>query len=215
MTYGVQDIVQSVKIALDENKVSTALIEEGDIDTLTLDEIIKSKIEDAAKTVTLIAPHYMLEGGKTFGESIGWQSNVGYGRGYIFLPEDFLRLVCFQMSDWSYPVFEPITPDDPKYQQQFSRFPGIKGNPQRPVVAIVSNPDNLVLEFFSCQAGDSVYVKQAAYIPKPTITEENTIELSERLKPAIVYHIAYMVALSIGNADVATAMLNISKELLA
>ena len=221
MEFSITDIVTSVKVALDQNMNSEALITEGDIDTLSMEQIIRSKIEDAAKIVTSIAPHHLLDGGKTFGESIGWQSSVGYGRGYIFLPQDFLRLVCFQMSDWSYPVFTPITSDDPKYRQQFSRHAGIKGNPQRPVVAITpivsseSNPSNLMLEFFSCQAGSSVYVKQASYIPIPKILDDNTIDLCYKLKSAIVYYIAYMVASSIGNADVATAMLNNSKEFLA
>lgn len=214
MVYGITDIVTSVKVALDENRNSASLIKEGDIDTLAMEDIIESKIEDAARTITLHAPHHLLEGGKTFGESIGWESSVGYGRGYIYLPKDFLRLVCFQMSDWSYPIFAPITPDDPLYQRQFSRFPGVKGNPQQPVVAISTNPSDLILEFFSCTAGSSVYIKQASYIPIPKISN-GTIDISHKLQPAVIYYIAHLVALTLGDANMATSMLNISNELLA
>lgn len=213
MTFGITDIVTSVKVALDENRNSASLIEEGDIDTLAMEDIIKSKIEDAVRTITLHAPHHLLEGGKTFGENISWESSVGYGRGYIYLPKDFLRLVCFQMSDWSYPIFAPITTDDPLYQRQFSRFPGIKGNPQHPVVALTPNREDLGLEFFSCTAGKDVYIKQALYIPIPKIVDE-AIEISQKLKPAVVYYIAYLVALTLGEANMATAMQNISNELL-
>ena len=213
MKYGVQDIVQSVKIALDENKVSEALIEEADVDTLTLNEIIKSKIVDAVKTVVLDAPHYMLDSGSPFGESISWQSSVGYGAGSIFLPDDFLRLVSFKMSDWSYPITEVITDSHPLYKQQFSRFPGIKGNPQKPVVTMTSQSGGRVLQFFSCTAGESVTVEQASYIPIPSI-KDDMVEIGSRLYPAVIYHIAHLVLLSIKEADAAAIMLNTSKELL-
>jgi hypothetical protein len=163
--------------------------------------------------VTLTAPNYMLESGKTFGDSIGWQSSVGYGAGYIFMPEDFLRLVSFQMSDWSYAVTKPITADHPSYKMQFSRVAGIKGNPQKPVVAIVTQTGGQVLQFFSCTAGDSVYIKQASYIPMPTI-KNGTIDICERLRSAVIYYAAHLVALSLNDANAASAMLNISKELL-
>lgn len=213
MVYSVEDIKRDVRIALDQNNSSDALIETGDIDTLTLEEIIESKIEDAAKVVTLDAPNYMLESGELFGKSIGWQGNVGYGAGYIFLPEDFLRLVSFQMSDWSYAVTEPITANHPLYKVQFSRFSGVRGNPQNPVVAIVTQIGGQVLQFFSCAIGESVYVKQASYIPIPKI-KDGEIDICERLRPSVIYHTAYLVALSINDANTASAMLNISKELL-
>lgn len=212
--YLIEDIVKDVKVALDENKTSEALIAENDIDTLTLNEIIKSKIVDAAKTIILDAPHYMLDKGEPLEENIGWVSSIGYGQGNIILPEDFLRLVSFQMSDWSYPVTEPITDTHPAYAMQFSRFAGIKGNPQKPVVAIVRQQcDGLVLQFFSCTAGKDTFIKQASYIPMPKI-ETDSIELCQRLYPATVYYIAYLVLLSIKEGEAATIMINISKNLL-
>lgn len=215
--FGVEDIIKSVRVALDENKVSEALIAEADIDTLTLNEIIKSKIEDAARTISLMAPNHLLAGGDPFGDAITWQSSVGYGAGSIVLPEDFLRLVCFQMSDWSYAVTDAISADHPYYKMQFSRHAGIKGNPQKPVVAIVTQTVGRVLQFFSCTAGDSIYIKQASYIPMPSITEVDgyeTIRFCELLHPSIVYYAAHLVALSLKDMDAATTMLNLSKEFL-
>ena len=43
----IEDIVRDVRIAIDENATSKALFAEGDTETLTLDEIIKSKIADS------------------------------------------------------------------------------------------------------------------------------------------------------------------------
>lgn len=211
--FDVADVIKEVRIAIDQNMSSETLIDIGDVDTLSIEDIIRSKIADAARVVELNAPSMLLDGGKAFGDSIGWNSEAGYGSGHIILPEDFLRLVTFQMSDWSYAVTQAITEEDPLYLQQHSRFPGIRGCPQRPVVAIITQPVGQVLEFFSCTAGEDVFVKRARYIPIPTIKEEK-IELCEKLKPAIVYYAAYMTALSIGDETLASVMQKQCKEII-
>lgn len=212
MEYNVSDIVQEAKVALDENVSSAALAGLGDVDTLKLEEIIESKVVDAAMVIEQNAPAYMLDSGKAFGESIGWDGQPGYGAGYIHLPDDFMRLVCFQMSDWDYAVTVAITEDSPQYQMQRSRFAGVRGNPQKPVVAITSQPIGLVLEFFSCYSGENAFIKKARYIPIPRI-KNGKIDLCEKLRRAVVYYTAYLAALSLGNGDAAAAMLATAKEL--
>ena len=212
MEYNVSDIVLEAKVALDENVDSTSMEGLPDEDTLKLNEIIESKIVDAAMVIELNAPAYMLDSGKAFGESIGWDGQPGYGAGYIHLPDDFMRLVCFQMSDWDYALTMAITEDSPQYQMQRSRFAGVRGNPQKPVVAITSQPIGLVLEFYSCYSGDDAYIKKARYIPIPRI-KNGKIDLCEKLRRAVVYYTAYLAALSLGNGDAAAAMLATAKEL--
>ena len=212
MEYNVSDIVKEAKIALDENVSSAALASLGDVDTLTLDEIIESKVADAARIVENSASASLLDSGKAFGESIGWDGQPGYGAGYIHLPDDFMRLVCFQMSDWDYAVTLAITEDSPQYQMQRSRFAGVRGNPQKPVVAITSQPIGLVLEFFSCYSGENAFIKKARYIPIPRI-KNGKIDLCEKLRRAVVYYTAYLAELSLGNGDAAAAMLATAKEL--
>lgn len=213
MNYKVTDLKRDIRIALDQNMNSTPLFDTGDIDTLSMEQIIESKIVDAARTVMRDAPLYLLDGGVNFGDSIGWFSQVGYGGGYMLLPDDFLRLVSFQMSDWSRAVTNPISEDDPLYARQSSRFPGIRGNTQNPVVAIVTRPSGLVLEFYSCSMGANVAIKHASYIPMPKI-DDGSIDICEKLKPAVVHYAAYLVALTIGQGDAAAALLNISKDLM-
>lgn len=217
MLFPVSDLKKDVRIALDYNPSSDALLETEDIDTLTLEEVIVSKIEDAARLVTLAAPQHLLEGGEPFGDSVFWDSHPGYGPGRIALPDDFLRLVTFKMSDWDMAVTVAITEDDPAYPMQRSRYPGIRGNPQKPVVAIVTQPIGQVLEFFSCTGGPDVYVKRARYIPIPKITDEgegDMIPICAKLRPAVVYYTAYLVAQATGQADLAAAMLNNANELM-
>lgn len=214
MEYLVSDLVAAIKVAIDENVSSVALSSEGDVDTLTLDEIVLSKVPIAARLVESVCPVWMLDGGKPFGASVAWDSAEGHGSGRIVLPGDFLRLVSFQMSDWERGVSSVITEADASYAQQRSRYGGGKGNPQRPVVAIVSRPSGLVLEFYSCSAGEGVYVKHARYIAMPVVVN-GTIDICEKVKDAVVHYAAYLVLLAVGDANGAAGQLAVSKELMA
>ena len=220
MVFSVADIKRDIRIALDLNMSRTAVKDIGDVDTLTLEKILERKIVPASHIVTREAARHLLDGGVAFGESVRWDVREGYGSGSIPLPNDFLRLVSFQMSDWSYPVINAITEDDPMYALQHSRDGGVRGNPQKPVVALSQQPvgkgleeSGLWLEFFSCAAGEGTFVKRATYMPIPKIIE-GYITISKNLKPAVVYYAAHLVALSIGAGDLATMMLNTSKELM-
>ena len=76
----------------------------------------------------------------------------------MILPSDFMRLVAFRMSDWKRTIFDPIKETDPEYGKQSSKWKGICGSPEKPVVAIVHRSEGKVLEFFSCKDNPSVYV---------------------------------------------------------
>lgn len=211
MVYDVEDLIIEIKTALDMNNSSDQLISINDIDTLTLDELIRSKIAVSARIVETNAPRYLLDSGRAFGGTIGWLDSVGMGTGIIHLPDDFMRLVTFQMSDWSYPVTEAITEESPEYLQQSNQF--ICGNPQRPVVAITQQPIGQVLEFYSCTEGSGVTLRRARYIPYPKISNGG-IEICEKLKDAVIHYAAYMTALSTGHMEQSEALLNMSKELM-
>ncbi len=214
MTYHVPDLIEEIKIALDLNVSSEPLLSEGDPDTLTLEEIIRSKIEPAARIVETQAPHYLLDSGRAFGGTIGWRGEVGKGSGVIHLPDDFMRLVTFKMSDWERAVIEAIDETDPRYELQSSRYSGIRGNIQKPVVAIVHQPIGLVLEFYSCIQGESVTLTRARYLPYPRIGPDDGIEICEKLKKAVVHYAAYMTALSTGASEQAKALEVMVTELM-
>lgn len=212
MLFEVAELVKDIRVALDHNNNSEALLDLGDIDTLMLDEVIESKIADAARIVEQNAPVYMLEGGKDFANSVAWTGEVGKSSGFIHLPDDFLRLVSFKMSDWDKSVSSVITDDHPLYDLQSSRYPGIKGNPQNPIVAIVTMPIGQVLEFYSCTGGEHVFIQRSRYIPIPKIEDEH-IDICAKLRDAVVYYAASLVAQTIGHADLAANLLNVSNEL--
>lgn len=210
MVYKIPDIARDVRIAIDENKTSGQLITDGDIDTLSLNDIVRSKIVESVRRVVTEAPAHLLDVGRPFGDAVFWRDK---GSGWILLPENFMRLLVFKMSDWERAVYEPITAADPRYQLQSSRYKGLRGNPQKPVVAIVSRPEGRALELFSCRDSKAT-VEQAVYIPLPRVDRDGGIEIPERCHKAVVYEAASLVLAAIGQIEQSARMSELSKQLL-
>lgn len=200
MKFKVDDILKDVRVILDENEVDTALIDEGDVDTLTLNDLIRSKIEDSVRAVVTVAPLYLLDVGEDFpDQTISWDGAVGMGYGWIPLPDNYLRLSYFKMSDWLVPVVTAISDIDPLYPLQKSKFAGVRGNTHRPICAVTIKDGKRVLEFYSCLGGMEVTIAGAKYHPLPRIEVEQgaeVIEISEKIYVSVKYYIAGMVAMA-------------------
>ena len=210
MIFQIDKIMQDVRVCIDQNTTSGSLVDSGDIDTLSLDEIIKSKILEAVERVHLNAPSYLLEGGHNFGDAIYWRELES---GWVLLPQDFLRLVVFEMSDWERAVYTAISTDDPDYEKQRSRFKGVRGTAQKPVCAIAIRPEGRVLEFYSCKSTDA-QVSRAMYIPYPEIDEYGGVDISERCYKAVVYTVASLTLITLGEADKANLLSEVAKTFL-
>lgn len=209
--YQVTPITKDVRVALDQNMISDRLVEIGDVDTLSLNDIIRSKIEDAVKRVHSEAPYYLLDGGNNLGESIYW--NEGKNTGWILLPDNFMRLVVFQMDDWERAVYHAISEDDPEYELQSSKFKGIRGTPQRPVCAIAVRPEGRALEFYSCKSTQA-QISRAVYMPYPHIDETDGINICKRCYEAVIYTIASLVLVTYGDTDKSTNFTELAKSTL-
>ena len=210
MTVQAEEMARAVRVAIDMNKGDEPLIMEGDTDTLTFDEIIYAKLADAVRLVEMEALLSMLESGHDFGEQDIYINKTG--KGFIILPDDFMRLIAFRMSDWTRTVYEAISESDPQYALQSSRFKGICGNPEKPVVAIVRRAEGKVLEFYSCRT-DEATVAQAVYLPYPRIDADGGIDVAEDCYRAAVYRAASLALASVGD-QLSTTMLEISKSFL-
>lgn len=197
MIYHVDKIMQDVRICLDQNMTSDALLKSGDIDTLSLNDIIRSKILEAVQRVHRDAPNYLLEGGHNFGDAVYWGEKES---GWVLLPKDFLRLVVFEMDDWEQAVYQAISTDDPEYEKQRSRFKGIRGTSQRPVCAIGIRPEGRVLEFYSCKSRDAK-VSRAIYMPYPNEDEYGGVDISERCYNAVIYTAAGLTLMTCGEME--------------
>nr|DAG38316.1 MAG TPA: hypothetical protein [Caudoviricetes sp.] len=210
MVYKIETVSQDVRIAIDENKTSEQLLGDEDIDTLSLNEIVRSKIEEAVRRVETTAPTFLLEEGHTFGDSVFWEDN---NSGWTLLPDDFMRLIAFRMSDWERTCHNAISVDDPLYDLQSSRFKGVRGNVQKPVCAVVNRAEGKALEFYSCNS-EEAYVKRATYLPYPKIDDEEGIDISERCYTAVVYTTAALVLTAYGANDRAEQLNALAKSIM-
>ena len=210
MKHSASTMTKEVRVAIDMNRGDALLLKDEDCDTLTLDELIMSKLEEAVRLTETEAPLRMLESGHDFGDDNVFIGEDG--KGFIILPDDFMRLISFRMSDWRRTIYEAITESDPQYALQSSRFNGICGNPEKPVVAIVRRSEGKVLEFYSCNS-DNATVAQATYLPIPRIDRDGGIDVAEDCYRAAVYRAASLALASVGD-QLATTMLEISKSLL-
>lgn len=215
MKYKIEDIVRDVRVALDENGVSNALVAIKDNDTLLLDELINSKLADAVRNITLASPIGLLDEGVDFSDrEVVWPSGVaGIGWAYLMLPRDFMRLVAFKMSDWRMQVSDVIYPNSPKYQMQKSKYSGVRGNAEKPVCAIVAKPPYKVLECYSSNGGAKVSIEIARYLSLPEIRNDNTIEICEMLYRPVVYHAAGLALAALGD-NKAEVLINQSMNFL-
>lgn len=209
MIYKLTNIARDVRIAIDQNMTSEQLIATQDIETLSLEDIIRSKIEEAVRRVETAAPVHFLEEGHDFGDAVFWGELES---GWVLLPDDFMRLIAFRMSDWERTVYAAISVDNPQYQKQSSRHKGIRGNIQKPVCAVVNRAEGKALEFYSCNSTEA-YVSRASYLPYPHIDEDDGIDISEKCYTAVVYTVAALVLTTYGEADKASAMTDLAKSI--
>lgn len=216
VAYNVSDLVSDIRVLLDLNEVDTQLVTAGDGDTLSIDALIESKLVEAARAIMSIAPVHLLPTASLASSTITWESgrtsNIG---GSIPLPASFMRLVAFKMSDWERPVHQAIGVASPIYEQQHSRYGGIRGNKERPVVAIVPANGALNLEFYSC-ASTSATIETALYCAYPYIKTEVvnnvttvTITLPSKLLPEIEQYAGGLVCRSLGDEQKAAALLQL------
>jgi hypothetical protein len=202
--------MRDVRVCLDQNMTSEQLLQTDDIDTLALDDIIRSKILEAVVRVHTNAPTYLLEQGHNFGDAVYWGNLES---GWVLLPQDFMRLIVFEMSDWERAVFTAISTIDSEYELQRQRIKALRGTAQKPVCVISVRPEGRALEFYSCKS-ESAYVRRAQYLPYPKIDKDEGIDICERCYTGVVYAAASLVLLTLGEAEKSSALSEISKTAL-
>ncbi|MCD8295368.1 MAG: hypothetical protein LUE27_09030 [Clostridia bacterium] len=200
--YPIDRIARDVRVCMDRNCVSAPLLDARDPDTLSVDEVILSKIPEAVRRVHSGAPAHLLDPLDFSDRDPAWN---GDGTGFVLLPDDFMRFVAFRMSGWRTAVWSAITTDDEEYELQRSPFIGLRGNPDRPVVAVAVRPEGLCLEFYSCR-GQEDTVALARYMPLPKV-EDDRIGISARCYEAAVYTAAALALTTFGDSNGAQSLL--------
>lgn len=218
--YLLKDIIRDVRIAIDQNMDGESLSYFGDVDTLSLDDIISSKIVDAAMLILDSAPINMVGDVATDGsEEAEYKKVYNTDKSFyaeIVAPEDFFRLVLFTMQDWKKSVTDKdlIYPTDEEYAIQRSRIEGVRGSAENPVLAYVPKfsavNNKFCFEAYSCKENEAYAL---SYIPMPTIVDEQKIALSQELYKAVVYATAYLTAIAFNSDNQAMRLLSVAKQL--
>lgn len=202
---------------MDKDMTSTALTGLGDVDTLSVNDIIKDSIPRAIRFILQSAPLYLIDtstDGTAAAKKTGDNDNLtlsAQGDGYVGkfkLPDDFLRLVSVRMESWKRNA-RGITEDDEEYSQQLSVFAGIRGNASNPIAAVVQGSDGLYMELYSCTQKDTL--QWFRYIAMPDIDTSNDgsdaskteadISIPTKLVDAIIYLAASLAFESLGSKE--------------
>lgn len=219
--YQVKNVIRDVRICIDENRTDESLLQHGDEETLRLDEVIRSKILEGIERVHKIASFTMLEQGHNIEDSESVALYWGdLESGWILLPEDFMRLVVFEMDDWDRPVYSVVTPDMPEYAKCRSRIKAIRGTAQNPRCALTVHPSGKMLEFYSCKSRNA-RVRKGVYIPYPKMedvaidgVETECVDISKRCYEAIIYTIAGLTLTTLGEYDAGKQMFGLADGLI-
>lgn len=225
MTFSIANIVEEIRIVLDQNMNSSPLTDLGDVDTLSLDELIKSKIIDAAAAVLKAAPVPLLSdvasaltGTLTIAESVPHKATLS-------LPSDFLRLLRFKLASWQYPVHEALLASSREYINANSPY-NVRGTKDRPLVFLLpggivnSQPVQKIEAYSAVGVGDALdnclYVKYPSTDTPHDAAEPGNeqISLGSQLKRPTVYYAASLVAMSTGSKEAAERLLAICNESL-
>lgn len=200
-------MARDVRVAIDENTDATPLV--GDTDTLEMDDIIRAKLPDGINAVRMAAPLAMMELTRLT-PTVTW-TDTAKGIGRIALPDDFMRLALFKMSDWLYGISEAISPTADSYAQQFSDYAGVRGNPSRPVAAVTADPltGKDALEFFSSASTNATAL--LLYVPRVMATA-TSYDVEECLYRAAVLKTASLVVGNYSNTDLMQLLDTMAKE---
>lgn len=207
--YAVSDLVKEVKVLLDRNQESAGLLAPSDSDTLSQAELIESKIVDAARIILSDAPEDMVEGTACTNEVTWKDSDDGYYVGNMVLPTNMLRILSVKADDWNRPA-EIISESDDAYKYQNCKY-GVRGNPDRPIAAIVHTADGNSIELYTSKKQDSTLA--FIYVQVPSITTEQKISLPSVLKDAILYMAGYLTCISLGDTDTASKFIEVARKL--
>lgn len=206
--YAVSDLVKEVKVLLDRNQESAGLLAPSDSDTLSQAELIESKIVDAARIILLDAPEDMVEG-TLCTNSVTWTDSNGYYVGNMVLPADILRILSVKADGWNRPA-EIISESDDAYKYQNCKY-GVRGNPERPIAAIVHTANGKSIELYTSKKNDATLA--FIYVQVPSITTEQKISLPSVLKDSILYMAGYLTCISLGDTDTASGFLGVARKL--
>ena len=205
----VEELIKKVRITMDENSSSSRLAEIKDIDSLQLDDLIRESIVAGVKYVHSNADVTELtddvtEDASTSSveeEMIGSEKYIQY----IDCPVNFHILSSIKMSKWKKLVRILSVLNNVNEDMELCSYYGIGSDKESPAVYLTERNSKRVFMACSCDEEGST-LETFRYLPLPSIKEGN-IKIIKGREDDCAYAIAYNVFMSLGDANMASAML--------
>ena len=216
MTVG--EIINAVRWCFDEEQTDSSDFRNasGNDNTL-MDNIIKSKIGDAVRWISLYAPSELLGGSDTSGVGTGIMTDAtmtpsaiyGSNGGRLVMPADFIRLVRVRVEGWHRAVKSPIEEDSDEYLQLRDTF-GAESTKDRPMAAIIDKATKEVEVWPTGSSAEITYISEPNVNISSSASTSTNVAIPPRAKSAFVYYLAFLV-LSAYEDSRAPRMLEIAK----
>ena len=129
------------------------------------------------------------------------QLSLEYYKYFLVLPNDFMRLVTLQMSDWSRPIQTLVNEDSAEYRKQRNRF--LRGTNTKPIGALVHQNGIAMAELYSCTSNMATMMF-GQYVPEPSAFSYNNdsyVNVCEPLKFPCLNQITANVLRGIGRTQ--------------
>lgn len=195
MNYEEGKIISDVLTAIDQNADPPQLVGLTDLDTLSVRQVVKSNVERSARWLLLNAQAGYIDNG----EDMAGLPLTHDGSVYIvdLTGTDYLRLLFVQLKSWNRPAYTTVTEASPIYAMAQSRFTGITGHADRPIVADVHDGEGKhVLELY--RGTDDDEIKRGQYVKAPHMIK-GTLDFPEPLYDALVCHIGAQTCVTFQN----------------
>jgi hypothetical protein len=210
----IKSIIDNVRWVLDEEKG------QPDYETAYMDNIIKSRINDALRWIIYNADTSLLDGSDTndgtgciIQEELPSTSatKATLDGAYVRMPSDFVRLVRVKVTGWARAIHEPIAEDSEQYLMQSDAM--AKADKTRPQAAIVSTLPNKIELFPTPLEGDKVEITYAVTPGEidTSASEDTSFGIPPKLKTAFIYYLAYLVMIAYDDNSKANSMLATAK----
>lgn len=189
MKVKITDLVSKVIKNLDENEGIIAEKVEFGYPGSTLPELVADILPDVAEKVMAGADLRNIDEWLHMDGDFEWTAP---GRGEMSLPQDFLRLVVFRMSDWKKSVSSVIFSDSPLYSLRFAPGEGRRGIRKSPAVAITEGATCRFLEFIG-STDPAAYPERCGYLPVPSSFGDDSLWIPRSLLADVVDEAALKV----------------------
>lgn len=213
------DIIREVRLCIDEEDVNDAAFSDTTNDSEHMDNIIRAKIGDALRWVSLYAPPEVLSGSDEKNVETGVLVDVknpvitptsAHG-GTWKAPENFLRLARVRVAGWHRAVRVPIAEDSEEYLQIYDNC-GATATEDRPQAALIETA-NRQIEIWPWSKDKLVEITYVASTDGSYTGEEENekaVALPPRVRTSFIYYIAFLLLSAYGD-NRANRMLEIAK----